>query len=270
MPCPFPGMDPYLERPEIWPDFHDRLVTYISEALQPQLRPRYAALTRDRLYVIEHRRPVWPDVSVVRTRSDEGGVAVAVAPRTDRPLVMELIEEEIVQPMIEIIEPAAGQRIVTAIEVLSPDNKRPGPGGDSYVRKRDELWHGDAHLVEIDLLREGERFLRVEPDELGDTSRWQYVVVVSRRPRYCEFYPATLRQRLPRVGIPLAHGDPDVTLDLQAVFRRCWEAGPYPVLLRYDEPPPGALSVEDATWCRAQVAALPTSADAGSTVAGDE
>ena len=23
MPSPFPGMDPYLESPDIWPDFHD-------------------------------------------------------------------------------------------------------------------------------------------------------------------------------------------------------------------------------------------------------
>ena len=26
MPCPFPGMDPYIERPAIWPDFHDSVI----------------------------------------------------------------------------------------------------------------------------------------------------------------------------------------------------------------------------------------------------
>ncbi len=80
-------------------------------------------------------------------------------------------------------------------------------------------------------------------------------MIVTRRPRYCEYYPATVRERLPRVGIPLAHGDRDVTLDLQAVFTRCWEAGPYPGLLRYDEPPPGTFSEEDLAWCRRQAAA---------------
>jgi hypothetical protein len=25
MPSPFPGMDPYLEAPDIWPDFHNAL-----------------------------------------------------------------------------------------------------------------------------------------------------------------------------------------------------------------------------------------------------
>jgi hypothetical protein len=249
-------MDPYIERPEIWPDFHNRLVAGICEALQPQLRPRYAALCQDRLYVVEHWRPIHPDISVVRTTVDEGGVAVAALP--DTPLVVEIVEEEISQPLIHIIEPAAGNRIVTAIEVLSPDNKRAGPGRESFLRKREELIRGGAHFVEIDVLRDGERSLQIEPDEvqgqIADVSRWHYVVTVTRLPRYSEYYPATVRERLPRVGIPLAHGDRDVTLDLQAAFTRCWEAGPYPGLLRYDGPPPGTFSEEDSAWCRRQAA----------------
>jgi hypothetical protein len=168
---------------------------------------------------------------------------------------MEIVQEEISQPVIHILEPAADGRLITAIEVLSPDNKDPGDGQDSYLQKRDEVWHADAHLVEIDLLREGDRSWHVEPDEAEDTSKWQYVVTVSRRPRYCEFYPASLRERLPRVGIPLAAGDPDVTLDLQAVFARCWQTGPYPALLRYDQAPPGDLSEDDGAWCRRQLVA---------------
>jgi len=247
-------MDPYIERPEIWPDFHDSLITYIREAIQPQLRPRYAALCQDRLYVVEHRRPIHPDVSIVRTRADEGGVAVARA--TDTPLVVEIVEEEFSQPLIHIIEPAAGNRIVTGIEVLSPDNKTPGPGRDSFLKKRAELGRAGAHFVEIDLLRDGERSLQIEPDDIqgkkADVSQWHCVVTVTRRPRYVEYYPATVRERLPRVGIPLAQGDPDVTLDLQAAFTRCWEAGPYPALLNYNEPPPGAFNEDDVAWCLRQ------------------
>jgi hypothetical protein len=248
-------MDPYIERPDIWPDFHDRLVTYLSEALQPLLRPRYVAVMQDRLYVVEHRRPIRPDVSIVRTPSDDTAGGMAVATRPDRPLIVEILEEEISQPVIHIIEPTASNRVITAIEVLSPDNKTPGPGQEGYLRKRVELWRADAHQVEIDFLREGDRLLRVEPQDVADPTRWHYVIVVSRRPRFCEFYPATVRERLPRVGIPLAHGDPDVALDLQAVFQRCWEAGPYPALLRYDGPPPGRMSEEDRTWCLQQLSA---------------
>jgi hypothetical protein len=250
MHCPFPGMDPYLERPEIWPDFHDSLITYIREALQPMLRPRYAALTQDRLYVVEHERPIRPDVTVVRTDSCEPSAATAVTVEADRPLVVEVVEEEIRQPLIHIIEPAAGNRIVTAIEVLSPDNKTPGAGRDSYLRKRAELWQAETHLVEIDLLRSGERALRVSAQRLEQVPPWCYVVSVSRRPSKCELYTFPLEQRLPRIAVPLAHDDPDVVLDLQATFTRCWEAGPYPELLRYGATAPGHLDSIQSAWCR--------------------
>jgi len=247
-------MDPYLERTEIWPDFHDRLITHISETLQPKLRPRYVALTQDRLYVVEHERPIRPDVSVLRTDSDEGGVATAVAVEADRPLVVEVVEEEIRQPLIHIVEPAAGNRIVTAIEVLSPDNKAPGSGRDSYLRKRSELWQAEAHLVEIDLLRGGERVLRVSAERLERLASWCYVASVWRRPSKCELYTFPLEQRLPRIAIPLAHDDPDVVLDLQATFTRCWEAGPYPEVLRYDDTVPGELDSDQSAWCRHRLA----------------
>ncbi len=131
----------------------------------------------------------------MRTTAEKGGVAVAALP--DTPLVVEIVEEEISQPLVHIIEPAAGNRIVAAIEVLSPDNKRAGPGRESFLRKREELGRAGAHSVELDLLRDGERSFEIEADDFAgkmvDVSRWQYVVTVTRRPRYCEFYPATVR-----------------------------------------------------------------------------
>src|SRR5512145_904876 len=39
----FPGMDPYLESTEVWPDFHDSFLFCIREALQPVLPQRYYA-----------------------------------------------------------------------------------------------------------------------------------------------------------------------------------------------------------------------------------
>ncbi|MEZ6063161.1 MAG: DUF4058 family protein [Planctomycetaceae bacterium] len=61
-------------------------------------------------------------------------------------------------------------------------------------------------------------------------------------------YAIQLRQRLPRIAIPL--DETDVTLDLQAAFERCWDEGPYPELLHYDGNPPGELSHDDTTWAR--------------------
>lgn len=256
MRCPFPGMDPYVERSAIWPDFHDRLITHIGETLQPSLRPRYAALTQDRLYVVESGRPIRPDVSVVRTSVERNlptGLALA---ELDAPVIVELSREEIRQPLLYIIEPAAGNRIVTAIEVLSPDNKRSGPGRDSYLNKQQELWEAGAHLIEIDLLRAGRSTVRVPEEELDRLAPHHYLVSVTRCvPTQCELYGFALQQRLPRIKVPLANGDPDITLDLQAVFQRCWESGPYPELLQYDAPPPGELEANELDWCRQQLVA---------------
>jgi hypothetical protein len=251
-------MDPYIERPEIWPDFHDRLVTCIAAVLQPLLKPKYVALVQERLYVTESERPVYPDAGVIRAggrrRPTGGGTAVAVAAPAppDPAKVFALSPEEIREPLIHIVEPAAGERLVTAIEVLSPKNKRTGPGRRSYQRKRRELWKGGANLVEIDLLRAGRPTVRLadaeEDEELGP---YHYLVSVSRKkPPRLELYTTIVRSRLPRVGVPLANGDPDVTLDLQAAFARCWEEGPYPQLLRYGAQPPGPMDGEDTAWCR--------------------
>lgn len=256
MRCPFPGMDPYVERSAIWPDFHDAFISYLRESLQPSLRPKYAALGQDRLYVVDSGRPIRPDVSIVRAsagRNPPTGVAVA---EPDAPIIVEMSREEIRQPLLYIIEPAAGNRIVTAIEVLSPDNKRSGPGRDSYLNKQQELWEAGAHLIEIDLLRAGRSTVRVPEEELDRLAPHHYLVSVTRCvPTQCELYGFALQQRLPRIKVPLANGDPDITLDLQAVFQRCWESGPYPELLQYDAPPPGELETNELAWCRQQLVA---------------
>ncbi|REJ95816.1 MAG: DUF4058 family protein, partial [Planctomycetota bacterium] len=41
MPSPFPGMNPYLEQPDVWHDFHERFCPAVSDALVPQTRPAY-------------------------------------------------------------------------------------------------------------------------------------------------------------------------------------------------------------------------------------
>ncbi|HVS38832.1 MAG TPA: DUF4058 family protein [Gemmataceae bacterium] len=250
MPSPFPGMDPYIERPEIWPDFHDRLITFIQEALQPQLRPRYVALGQDRLFVVESDRPIHRDLAVIRTSSPKPAAGGAATLEADAPAVFELRREKIRQPYIEIVEPAAGNRVVTAIEVLSPDNKAAGEGRASYRRKREEYRAGGANLVEIDLLRAGRPTVQVSQRRLAALRPWYYLVAVRRRrPSRQEIYAVPLARRLPRVAVPLAEGDSDVVLDLQAAFTRCWDVGPYPELLQYDNAPPGRLTPEDVRWC---------------------
>ncbi len=50
MASPFPGMNPYLEHPEIWPGVHLLLIAALSESLAPQLRPQYTVSVEVRMY----------------------------------------------------------------------------------------------------------------------------------------------------------------------------------------------------------------------------
>jgi hypothetical protein len=244
-------MDPYIERPVIWPDFHDALVTAIRGILQPQLKPKYVALMQDRWFVVESNRPVWPDVAVIHSRPaiDDSAAGTALAEIDAPSSVFEILREEVKQPYLQIIEPAAGNRVITAIEVLSPDNKFTGPGRDAYLKKRDEYW-GGANLVEIDLLRGGKPTVRLSNEQLDSLRPHRYLLSISRRWQLKnEVYALGIEQRLPRIPIPLAYDDPDVSLDLQAAFARCWGEGPYPNLLHYDGPPPSDLNPAEQAWC---------------------
>jgi hypothetical protein len=85
-------MDPYLEAPDVWPDFHGRLAEQISGELNRTLpRQYYARLAmRPEIGIVggDEPRRIIPDVAVVRTaiRAAEprgGGLAVADRPRAE-------------------------------------------------------------------------------------------------------------------------------------------------------------------------------------------
>src|SRR5436309_10426306 len=101
MPSPFPGMDPYLETPELWPDVHHELISQIRGALNPLLRPRYVARVELRVYVSDDddpgREAIIPDVRIEKTKrrrakKSRTAPAVAVAEPLTIPL---LIDDEI-------------------------------------------------------------------------------------------------------------------------------------------------------------------------------
>jgi hypothetical protein len=154
-------MDPYLEAPSLWPDVHHRLISTIGDQIQAKLTPSYRAVITpyavfESIEIAPVRRVV-PDVAVVEREplGLGGGAAAAVeaAPLT-LPAVMTVSVE---YARIEI-RTVRDQVLVTAIELLSPANKRPGlDGADAYEKKRQELFSSMAHLLEIDLLRAGTR-----------------------------------------------------------------------------------------------------------------
>lgn len=247
----FPGMDPYLEHPQFWTSVHSRLIVYFSDQLQPQLLPRYVASIEERLFVEGPDRNIVPDLRVERTASSARVPTTRGTALADEPVVVRMPELEIHETFIEILDRSTGLEVVTVIEVVSPSNKSSGPGRDSYRTKQQEVRASRAHLVEIDLLRNGEHVLAVGEWLARERGVYDYLACVNRaqglRDNY-ELYFRTLREPLPKIRIPLADGDPDVRLDVQAALHQAWEAGRYPYRIDYHVPCVPALASGDQAW----------------------
>lgn len=267
MSSPFPGMDPYLEAPDLWPDFHHALATEIRNELNNDLPAPYYALVemRQEIGIIEEdesRHWIVPDVAVVRhpRTSPRGGVAVLDRPRRDLSKSLEMVvrRDPVPHHFVEVRDSSRGHRLITLIEILSPSNKRPGPDRDAYRRKQGEVLESDASLIELDLLRAGERII---PDPDFDTfiraiePRPDYLVLVNRSWRReggaiaYQIFPCGLREWLPCIPVPLKRGEPELPLDLQFLFNRTYDGGPYRRgAVNYAKPPRPPLAGEDAEW----------------------
>ncbi len=136
------------------------------------------------------------------------------------------------------------RRLVTAIEVLSPTNKR-GDGREEYLEKRDRILRSQAHLVEIDLLRRGRRVPMERP--LPPAPYYVYVGRQEMRP-VTDVWPIHLDQPLPQIPIPLLAGDADVMLDLQMALTAVYDLSDYGLEIDYSRPPEVPLTPEQAAW----------------------
>jgi len=72
------------------------------------------------------------------------------------PLKLATAMPELVPQVSVEIRDTANLQLVTAIEVLLPANKR-GEVRQEYLPKRGRLLQSSAHLLQIDLLRDGSR-----------------------------------------------------------------------------------------------------------------
>lgn len=253
MPSPFPGMDPYIEDPEIWGDFHQNMASEIQGRINPLIRPRYVArlipYATYETVEIESPRGIRPDVGIWEQQGGERTLREASAVITPVP-VTSTVELEFPLELFSVeIQKRDTLELVTAIEILSPVNKQRGHRAyDDYLKKRRDLLHSQVHLIEIDLLRAGKRPPLREP--VPDAP---YYVTVSRqeeRPQVL-VYPVQFQDHLPTISIPLLKPDPDVPLDLQATVASVYERGGYADLIDYRrEAPPPALGAEESNWIR--------------------
>jgi hypothetical protein len=113
------------------------------------------------------------------------------------------------------------------------------------MKKREETLISDVHWVEIDLLRAGAPSVTRPALVPSD-----YRILVSRAEKRtrAHYWPISVRQPLPPIGIPLRDPDPDVPLDLGAVLNAAYDAGAYDLSIDYRKKPEPPLKAEDAAW----------------------
>ncbi len=163
-----------------------------------------------------------------------------------------LIEDETHERHIEILH-RPDRTLVAVLELLSPANKEE-PGRALYLAERNALIPQRVHLVELDLLLKGQRLPLEQDLPAGDyfalLSRWD------QRPA-CQVYHWRMQQALPPIPIPLLPPDPDIWIDLAAVFATTYERGRYGRSIDYAAPPSVRLDAERMTWVMEQARAVP-------------
>lgn len=247
MPSPFPGMNPYLEHPAVWPDFHNAFIYALRDQLAPQIAPHYVARGEAQLYIHElpngDRRLIGRGDVGVSATSDAPTGSAATAVQAPARGTLPAVDFERLQ-YLEIRD-RLSREVITVIELLSPTNKNLGPDRNQYLAKRSQLLISRVNLVEIDLLRGGPR---MPVTGLPDCD---YCALVCRPTEWpgVGIWPIRLRDRLPVVNVPLRGPDEWAKLDLQAALDRVYDGAYYEVDI-YQQPPAPPLEPADAEWAR--------------------
>jgi Protein of unknown function (DUF4058) len=252
MPSPFPGMDPYLEAH--WRDVHASLIVYGRNQLGRQLPAGLKARAEEYLVVEDERSGeriarLSPDVQVRERDSSLSPQQANVATLEDdvRMIQLPVSWDPTTEREIRIIDHHRGDRLVTAIEILSVTNKT--HGRDEYRAKQREFIDSGVNLVEIDLLRGGD-WIVMAPQQFVPFD-WQTpykISVLQCVPRAANwYYAAGMQERLPSIQIPLRPGDPLVRLDLQPLIDQAYLDGGYADIDYTREPVP-PLPPTEARW----------------------
>jgi hypothetical protein len=245
-------MDPYLEDPAFWPGLHTTMLAAMRAALTPALPPGFYAEIEQHIWFREEEshnglKLAKPDVYILegppsRAKKPSGKPRTATSAPTTQVILPNIVRE--VGHYAIRIRDARDRRVVTAIELLSPSNKEAGVERDRYLLKRNEFVANDTHLVEIDLLRRGNR-LPVEPVPDGD-----YYIYVTDADYYnrVDVWVFTVRDAIPPIPVPLPQPHSPIPLALRPCLDRAYEEANYGPQIDYTRPPAHALRPVDAEW----------------------
>jgi len=194
---PFPGMDPYLEGSPYWRSFHHHLAEEIMHSLNPHITPKYFADVElhnavEELIISEtppraqsDTYHMYPDVIIARNNPQSNTLTASPSVQTASSTINAPIERVVERPKSETLRSvriylADNQKLVTAIELLSPANKV-GENLVKYQQKRTRIIQSDVHLIEIDLLRGGHR---PGPEVNTPSIDTDYIILSNRYPKF--------------------------------------------------------------------------------------
>ena len=249
MPSPFPGMNPYLEHPELFPGFHHWLIIEIARLISPLLRPKYRVAVEVRMYEINTTNSLIigiPDISVINRKSNTQPIQAntAVADPVSQPQRVKIpMPVSIREGYLEIRE-VETDILVTTVEILSPTNKR-GKGRQQYEEKRGQILATRTNLVEIDLLRSGKPMPLAE-----DAISTHYRILICRgdnRP-YADLYAFNVQDIIPSFPLPLRSTDTEPMINLYTLLNYIYDISGYDLVINYNKQPIPNLIKENAVW----------------------
>jgi hypothetical protein len=241
-------MDPRLECPDLFRDFRFGFLYAIHAELNSALPNDFAAS-------LDRRIVVWPSNLENELVDDAKIVAAAnsAVNELNPPFVRTFSQDRVSGEFFLRIHHLQSGRDVAVIEMLSAERKQPGRERERYLWKRNDILGAQANLIEIDLLRAGER------TPIGDVEKRSsdYRILVSDKSAFpaAKLWLMSIREALPIVPVPLDDFEEPISLNLQKCMDRAFDEGAF-VKKRIDrrriDPP---LAEPDATWARELLAA---------------
>ena len=284
MPIPFPGMNPYLEHPDLWPTIHQKLIKAIASQLSPQLEPLYQVRISERHYQVSGEDSLVvgsPGLSWrangreqngmashrmshldVRQGPTEESVHLGIPIRTNavgsipdaRTHPMDLDRSRPKRP-ISVLIPVPQKIYETYLEIVSPTGevvtviealspKKKRPGRGRSLYERQRET----------IFGSPTHFVEIDllrgwdpPSIYGPDESGDYRILISRseqRPR-AELYTWKVTESIPEFNLPLSGSD-EMPLSLKPMVDEACDRTD--LLVNYQQPPLPPLSFEESLW----------------------
>jgi hypothetical protein len=226
-------MDPYLEHPEVWPELHSQLISRMQNEMNRQLPDHLVA-------------SVYRHVPIRETNGEGTTHPSSRDPRRGSPFLQ--------------IEQVPSRQAVTVMELLTPLTKQKSRVRAAYLANRKSYHQRKINMVEMDLLRDGER---VQEESAPDDNDY-FVMVQTFAPHTATAtWRFSVRKSLPTISIPVtamalrltSPSEPEnLPLRLQTCFQQAYEGACFDKSVNYDRPPVPPLRPADAAWAKTLLA----------------